>query len=219
MSKALNTRQLWRPFNDPVLDAQAAFRQIMRALAEPGNLTDLSGIYPGKDQLSSGMLNPLSAAFVVALTLLDQDTPVWLSPVMSQGELATNLRFHCDAPIVDAPKAASFAFLSLEELESLEPFNPGSETHPYQSGTLIVEVPGLASLPSQASSYGMILSGPGIADSRKIAIDSIKPQQIHLLQQNHERFPLGCDFLFTCGSALMAISRSTDLQAGEQGEN
>ena len=218
--KALDTTELWSPFQDPVLNAQSAFRLIMRALAEPGTLQDFSGIYPGAEgQSTLAASSEIPAAFTLALTLLDQDTAVWISPELQSSFLPANLRFYCGCALVEEPAQADFAFLRLAEWRSLEPFNPGSELHPHQSTTLILEVAGLGQGDIPGNAPALSLSGPGIPDTRRISIDRLTAQQLSLLQENHRRFPQGFELLLTCGSRMAAISRSTRIESDVIREN
>ena len=57
-------------FNHPVADAQRAFRRILKAMSEPGVMVSLPL------QQGWGALSP--AATALLLTLVDQESPVWL---------------------------------------------------------------------------------------------------------------------------------------------
>ena len=58
-------------FGDPVFNAQSVFRSVMDAMARPGTVSPVASL--------AGPPAPLSpTAAAIALTLCDQDTPVWL---------------------------------------------------------------------------------------------------------------------------------------------
>src|SRR5262245_53694134 len=93
-------------FTDPVLSAQSTFRAVMDACAHPGTTYALSQAVAPPPPLSPG-------AGAVALTLLDQDTPIWLDAALdAETEVAYWLRFHTRAPIVSASERAAFAIIS-----------------------------------------------------------------------------------------------------------
>lgn len=50
-----------------------------------------------------------SASACVLLTLIDQDTPLWISPQLNDAALCQNLRFHTGAVLTDDPSMVSFA--------------------------------------------------------------------------------------------------------------
>ena len=52
------------------------------------------------------------------------------------------------------------------------------------------------------------LHGPGIRDHVQTTLPDVPA-----LQANAALFPLGCDFYFTAGADLMALPRSTKLEA------
>jgi alpha-D-ribose 1-methylphosphonate 5-triphosphate synthase subunit PhnH len=122
-------------FADPVLDAQAAFRAVMGALARPGSVrtlpTDLSPPEP---------LTPELAA--VALTLTDGDAPLWLDgPLAAAPAVSAFLRFHTGASIAADGREAAFALVS--EPARLPPFDrfaPGLPEYPDRSTTLVLAV-------------------------------------------------------------------------------
>ncbi|ECC7018052.1 carbon-phosphorus lyase subunit PhnH, partial [Salmonella enterica] len=86
-------------FNLPVQDAQQSFRRLLKAMSEPG-------VMVGLHQLNHGW-QPLNLATTsVLLTLVDGDTPVWLSPAVNNDIARQNLRFHTNAPLVEQPQQA-----------------------------------------------------------------------------------------------------------------
>src|SRR5262245_23241584 len=140
-------------FADPVLSAQETFRAILNAMARPGSLQPLGvGLSPPPP------LNKGAAA--IALTLCDQDTPVWLDAELRASVSACEwLGFHCGCPLVDDPAAAAFAFAGrLAKVPAFETFNIGTVDYPDRSTTIVLQVDTL--WPEK----GLVLSGPGIRD-------------------------------------------------------
>ena len=175
-------------FKDAPRDASHAFRGLMTAMARPGTCVDVAGAVPPA---------PLSvAAGVVLLTLCDPDTPVYLAGAFDCDDVRTWLAFHTGAPISTAQTCA-FALGSWDDLNPLEAYPVGTAQYPDRSATLIVERQSL--VPS-----GVILTGPGI--ERQAALNLPDPAA---LAANHRLFPLGLDFIFTAGSQVAALPRST----------
>jgi alpha-D-ribose 1-methylphosphonate 5-triphosphate synthase subunit PhnH len=180
---------------DPVHHAQRCFRRVLEAMAHPGRICHVAGglaAPPPFDQ----------AAAAVLLTLCDVETPLFLSPEARPA--ASYLRFHCGAPIAASPGEARFALVAdAASLPPLDAFALGSDEYPDRSTTLVLQVRALA------DDNGAALRGPGIRDRARLAVGGIDARfwaQRAALQQ---LFPRGLDILFTAGSQLAALPRST----------
>ena len=80
------------------------------------------------------------------------------------------LRFHCGAPIVEAPSQAAFALAAdATSLPPLDSFALGSPEYPDRSTTLLIQVRGLG------EGRAVRLTGPGIEGSRRLAADGLAP--------------------------------------------
>ncbi len=174
-------------FRDGPIDAAHAFRAVMNAMARPGQIQSVAGVRPPA---------PLSvAAGVVVLTLCDPDTPIYLTPSYDTPAVRDWITFHTGAPLA-APGQAAFALGPWDELPIGE-FSIGTPEYPDRSATLIVEMPKLAN-------EGCVLTGPGIKDETFLGLPDPSAFQTNALI-----FPLGLDFLFTCGDRLAGLPRST----------
>lgn len=174
-------------FADAPIEAATAFRAIMQVMAQPGKIETLAGAAPPA---------PLSvAAGTVILTLCDPDTPVFLTPGHDTPQLRDWITFHTGAPFAAAPNAR-FALGTWAELAPCD-FAIGTSEYPDRSATLIVEVGHLA--PS-----GATLRGPGIKDTAQLSLPELKH-----FQDNNALFPLGHDYIFTTGTQIAALPRST----------
>lgn len=179
---------------DPPRQSAMAFRAIMDAMARPGRIEDLTGAEPPA---------PLSvAAGTVILTLCDPETPLYLAGAADCQDVRDWVTFHTGAPLVGAADCM-FAVGTWGELPSLDVFPVGTSEYPDRSATLIVEMPGLAAA-------GARLTGPGIATEAALNLPDIAP-----FQANARMFPLGLDFLFTHGSQVAALPRSTRVIVAE----
>ncbi|WP_316013627.1 phosphonate C-P lyase system protein PhnH [Roseobacter sp. HKCCA0434] len=172
-------------FGNPAHDGARAFRALLDAMARPGRIvTAQAAAAPG--------LSP--AAATVALTLCDPDTPVHLAGEAVRA--AEWIGFHCGAPRA-TQSACTFAFGAWDALTPLAPYPIGTSDYPDRSATLVVEVPTL-------SGEGPRLTGPGIDGETTLSLPDAGA-----LRANAAGFPLGLDFIFTCGDRLACLPRST----------
>jgi len=150
-------------FRDPVFDSQAAFRAILDAMAHPGSVREIAVALDPPPPL-------VPAAACVCLALLDVETPVWLQ--MRDDGVADFIRFHCGAPVVEAPSRARFALIhDVAAMPVLPAFDAGTDEYPDRSATLIVQVQDLA------EGEGISLTGPGIRSRARIAVGAA--QEFH----------------------------------------
>ncbi len=180
-------------FAEAPVEGARAFRAVMQALARPGRIERLAGARPPA---------PMSvAAGVVALTLCDPDTPVYLAGALDCAALRDWLAFHTGAP-VSGREAAVFAFGTWEALLPLEGYAVGTPDYPDRSATLVVET-------ERLEAAGARLEGPGIAGTAALSLP-----EVAAFRANAAHFPMGLDFLFCCGDRLAALPRSTRVEAG-----
>lgn len=187
-------------FDDPILDSQQLFRQLLNAFSNPGSILTLD-VSLHKQPLSN-------ACHVICLTLIDYETPLWLDDtVMSNGSLCNFFKFHCGSPLVTEPSEASFAMvMSPANLPPLSAFNQGVEAYPDRSTTLIVQVSSLE------SGSGWYLRGPGIRDHARLEVGGLPDRFLNDWQDNQEVFPMGVDLILTNGASFTALPRTTIIQ-------
>jgi len=174
-------------FTNAPVDASHAFRGIMTAMARPGTINTVIGAAPPA---------PLGiAAGTALLTLCDPDTALFLAPSVDTEGVRDWITFQTGAPFVSACDAM-FAVGTWAELP-LDEFAIGASEYPDRSATLIVELPVLAA-------EGTTLRGPGIKESAALSLP-----ETEAFQRNAKLFPLGLDFIFTCGDRLAALPRTT----------
>lgn len=184
-------------FADPVDAAQATFRAVLGAMAEPGRLFRVTvDLTPPR---------PLErAAAAVALSLLDGDTPLWLD--RASHAAAPSLRFHTGAPLVDAPERARFALITdAAALPSLAAFDAGTDEYPDRSASLIVAVAALG------TGEPFTLRGPGIAATRRLSVAGLPAGFRGEWRANHARFPRGIDVILTAGDLIACLPRSVQI--------
>lgn len=179
-------------FDTPATDAAHAFRAVMEAVARPGTILEISG---GQGPA------PLSpAAATVALTLLDDTTPVFLGAAHDTDDIRGWIAFHTGAPIVGRA-VAQYALGTWRDLAPPADFPLGTPEYPDRSVTLIVEM-------DRLENTGAVLHGPGIRDRARL---NLPDPEAHW--RNRALFPLGFDCCFTAGSRLAALPRSTHVVA------
>jgi alpha-D-ribose 1-methylphosphonate 5-triphosphate synthase subunit PhnH len=189
-------------FAEPVLAAQATFRVVMDAMARPGTIRRLAGV-PAPAPLS-----PSAAA--VALTLLDYETPFWLdAPLAQAGEVARFICFHTGARVTADPADAAFAFVATPAAAPpFASFAQGSLEYPDRSTTLVLQVAHLA------EGEGLVLRGPGIAETRRLAASPIPADFLDQLADNRARFPRGVDIVLAASDAVAGLPRSLHVTGG-----
>jgi alpha-D-ribose 1-methylphosphonate 5-triphosphate synthase subunit PhnH len=186
-------------FGDAALASQRVFRGALEALSRPGRIVQV----PSDAEPPAG-LQPAAAA--LALTLLDQDTRLWLDgPGAAQA--AAFLRFHTGCPITRNAGEADFVLLPALLLPPLETFACGSDEYPNRSATLLLQVDSLD------AGEGWRLSGPGIRGAARLRVGGLAAGFAAQWARNARRFPCGVDVFFACGERLCALPRTTRIEA------
>ena len=184
---------------DPVHDAQACFRAVMNAMARPGKRVAL----PQKPLAPPAPLT--TAAAMIALTLFDYDTPVWLDrPLKSEDAVQAFLKFHTGAPIVANPVDAAFALVSdPKHMIPLASFHQGTAEYPDRSTTVILSGQTFGKGPA------VTLEGPGIKEQQILTVKPLPPMFWQQVKANNVQFPRGVDLIFSGGTEIAALPRST----------
>jgi alpha-D-ribose 1-methylphosphonate 5-triphosphate synthase subunit PhnH len=188
-------------FAHQVFDAQASFRAIMSAMANPGRLEPLAIVPDAPKRLSPA----LAAA---ALTLIDQDTPVFLDRAFAaEREIAAAMSFLTGCRFTQRPEDAAFALIGdPEEMPDLAAFAQGTLEYPDRSTTLLLDL-------ERLDDEGPLrLSGPGILGTRSLAAARLPANLSEQLRANRERFPRGVDLLLCCGERFAGLPRSTRVE-------
>lgn len=191
-------------FATPVLDAQASFRAVMDAMAQPGTVQTLAAATRPPAPLSP-------AAAAVMLTLCDHDTPVWLDPALRACEAVVAwLGFHTGAPLAHTPADAHFAFVAEPAtLIALDNFAQGSQDYPDRSTTLVLQV---ESLDAGAE---LALEGPGIETTARLAPTPLLRHFAEQWRQNNARFPRGVDVILVAQDEVACLPRTTRIKTLE----
>jgi alpha-D-ribose 1-methylphosphonate 5-triphosphate synthase subunit PhnH len=185
-------------FADPVTDAQACFRSVLDAMARPGQVHAVHGLFAPP---------PLcNAAAAVLLTLADHETPLWLDPRAEPA--AAWLAFHTGASVGPAARAVlAFALLLPDlALPDLAGFPTGTDEMPETSATVILQVASLT------TGRRFILEGPGLREPAVLHADGLPADFAAIWQRNHALFPRGIDLVLCAGDRLAALPRSVNLK-------
>jgi alpha-D-ribose 1-methylphosphonate 5-triphosphate synthase subunit PhnH len=189
-------------FNDPQLDSQRVFRQVLQAMARPGHILPLDRLPEAPSPLGG-------AAAALALTLFDLDTPVWLSPELRDAA-SDYISFHTGAPLTTEIGAAAFVLVGDgKQLPDLSQVALGDAEYPERGATVIVQVERLRIASSRR------LRGPGILGHVDISVDGLADEFWPALQANRQRFPLGFDTLLVAGDMVLGLPRTVMLDPTE----
>jgi alpha-D-ribose 1-methylphosphonate 5-triphosphate synthase subunit PhnH len=185
-------------FTEPSDAAQRVFRGILDALSRPGQVVGL----PAPTRVPA----PLDgAAAAIGLSLLDGETRVFL-PVGCDAAAAW-LRFHTGCRLARNAAEADFVIVpSQTSCPDLETLRLGSDEAPHLSATLVVAATRLE------PGAGPRLTGPGIDGETRLEISGLEPSFLGRRAALACLFPRGIDVLFTCGTRIAALPRTTRLE-------
>jgi alpha-D-ribose 1-methylphosphonate 5-triphosphate synthase subunit PhnH len=182
-------------FADPVDEAQTTFRAVLDAMARPGKLLQVSPRLTAPPPLDL-------ATAAVLLTLVDNETPVWLDTTAMAAR--DWLAFHCGAVIIGTPEETRFAVaFTLPELAALP---AGTHEAPENSATLILQVAALGT----GARYR--LSGPGLREPTLLAATGLPVDFAAIWQRNHALYPRGVDIILCADTTLTALPRSVSIE-------
>lgn len=182
-------------FKDPQLDAQRVFRQLLQAMARPGQIVPIDRLPEGPKPLSGG-----TAA--LALTLFDLDTPIWLDAAL-RPTASDYLAFHTGAPVAAEIGDAAFVLVADgRRLPDLSKVALGDAEYPERAATIIIQVEALL------IGAGYRLRGPGILGHLDIRVDGLAPEFWSALRANRKRFPLGFDAMLVAGDMVLGLPRT-----------
>lgn len=206
--------QEFAQFDQPVNQSQLTFRALLKCMAEPGSVIDLSELAlpvnaePNETTEHSQLY---ATTWCIAQTLFDPDSSVFLAAPFDVESLRTTLRFQTDTHITSDTEQADFVIAQLEELKHLEQFKVGTAETPDQSTTLILQVEDFA------SANPMQLQGPGIKASARLPIKGLTSEMQQNLVQNHLLYPCGIDVIFCSPTQIAALPRSTQILTDREG--
>ncbi|HEY4193292.1 MAG TPA: phosphonate C-P lyase system protein PhnH [Mesorhizobium sp.] len=187
-------------FADTVMDAQAAFRAVMNAMANPATVVAVPA-----QATPPAPLTQLAGS--LACTLMDADTPVWLDGGLALHEAVRAwLGFHTGAPVAASPPDAIFALVAdPSNMPALADFAQGTQEYPDRSATLVL------ALESLDGGAPLTFRGPGIDGEATFAPLGLPGDFADQWALNAARFPCGVDLILICGDRLACLPRSSRL--------
>jgi len=191
-------------FENAPAQCASVFRAVLMAMARPGTLHEISyKIRP------PALLSPTTAA--VVLTLADQDTPLWLSPALTNRQVESYIKFHTGAPLVGEQSSSTFAVFKSTQRPELSTFSVGTAEYPDKSATLILQID------EKAAPTTVSMQGPGIEHDLTVSLPGLDQDFWHFVQTNHQLYPRGLDFLFCLSDGIIACPRTSKITIeGEQ---
>jgi alpha-D-ribose 1-methylphosphonate 5-triphosphate synthase subunit PhnH len=196
-------------FADPTRDAQRAFRSILAALALPTRPRPLPELAEPPAALGAGLA-------AVALTLLDEDSVVWLGGALGDdAETTAWLAFHTGARRADDPAAADFVITAPDALPPLESLALGTDEAPHLSATVMLDVRGAADGTARFTALTFEAQGPGIDGTAALAAPWAGDGFAAAWRNNNDQFPRGVDLLLVDADTVTGLPRTTRLTAAE----
>lgn len=194
-------------FADPTRDSQRAFRAILDALARPGRAYPVAG--PAEPP---AVLGPGLAA--VALTLLDEDSVVWLGGALgSDAETAAWLAFHTGARRTGDPAAADFVIAAPDVLPPLASLALGTDEAPHLSATVVLDIRDSAN--PGAGPVRFAAQGPGIDGTAALPAPWAYDGFADAWQHNTALFPRGVDLLLVDSGTVTGLPRTIRLAVAD----
>ena len=190
-------------FTDPAGEAQSVFRAVMDAMARPGHREALDGALTPPRRCRRG-------AGAIALTLLDFESPVWLDePFAASPDVTEWLRFHTGAPHHPRPGAGGVRIYCRTARTRRTSIASRSA-----APNIRIAPRRWCSRSTACPARPMRLTGPGIAGARAFSSSPLPGRFRRKYRKNHALFPRGVDLLFVTADAVVALPRSTRVDAG-----
>jgi len=187
-------------FAAPVFDSQSSFRALLDAMSYPARIHALDIAIDAPPPLGP-------ATTLLALTLFDFDTVVWLDGAAAAAEVPDYLKFHCGCPITAQPVEAQFGLVAdPAAMPVLDSFAIGEDRYPDRSATIIIQVPSLTDGPETT------WTGPGIRSPFKVRIAGLPEGFWAQWAGNAELYPLGVDLVFVCGHEIVGLPRGVTVE-------
>ncbi len=195
----IQTQQVKPGLSHPVSDSQGIFRQLLKAMSEPGSIHNINYACTAPDVMNQ-------ASYSIALTLLDQTTSVALTQKLQTADVISSILFHNSVEWIEDLSQADFIFCNEDECPQLSDLKTGSEAYPDQSATLIIQCE------SFSSGTSVELTGPGIQHHRNIQCSAFNTALVKNRKSMDELFPLGIDIIFTCFNEFFCLPRTTRIK-------
>jgi len=196
---AYRTESYTGGFANPVFEAQSTFKTLMDCMARPGTIETVDAPSAPPSPMGAG-------AGAVALTLCDHDTPVYLSPALTEAGVQGWLAFQTGSLLIENRGEAAFAFFEKgAALPALSTLSMGTQEYPDRSTTIVAELSDLRGGPL------LMLSGPGIDGETTIAPRGLPPHFEDMWRENVVLYPRGVDLVLVSGPNILCLPRTTKI--------
>lgn len=178
---------------DPVADTRGTFRAVLMAMSRPGTV-------------QRAPTGPADRAAVA--TLVDHEVGFYTEDeaieeaLRAEGRLdrrpfeeaeVVHVNGSTDGRVVDARR--------------------GTLKEPARGATLVYRVGGvIEGTPAGNGTTGIRLSGPGVPDTRTLAVTGLPGDEAEAIAEAQSSYPRGVDVVLTAGDRVAAIPRSADLE-------
>ncbi|SIS00480.1 phosphonate C-P lyase system protein PhnH [Williamsia sterculiae] len=188
-------------FADPTRDAQQVFRAVLDAMAHPARPYPVSAHTLAPEPLGDTM-------GAVALTLLDEETRVWLGgPLAGEPAVAAWLAFHTGARRRDDPDEGAFVLTTPAGIPDLDALAQGTEEAPHTSATVVLDVRGCT------GAVRLRATGPGIDGAVEMDAPWADDTLVGRWRANTHLFPRGVDIVVVDDGGVLGLPRTTTLTA------
>jgi alpha-D-ribose 1-methylphosphonate 5-triphosphate synthase subunit PhnH len=196
-------------FPDATRGAQAAFRALLDALAHPTRIHPLAGPAEAPAGLGPGL-------GAVALTVLDEESTLWLDPRRAADAEATSwLTFHTGVRIVADAGDAAFVLADPASLPPIADLAAGTDEEPHRSATVLLDVRDVLDVRDAAGPLRIRAEGPGIDGHADAPAPWADAAFLDAWRANGARFPRGVDLLLVDAGCVAGLPRTTRLRAAD----
>jgi alpha-D-ribose 1-methylphosphonate 5-triphosphate synthase subunit PhnH len=208
---------------DRVHDTQFIYRQLLDAMAKPGQI---SSIAAASDKLESSLTAMQAVITCFALTLLDGEVSFAIQ-MDNKKDLETHIRKQTFSH-VEAASEADYVFASGNSGDDsiralLSEVKTGTLIRPEGGATLFIYVEGLtgeldmdagAEASAKQTTQGCwTLTGPGIQTTCTLAVQGLSKAWIEERAKVNAEYPVGVDIvLFTENGLITALPRTTTMR-------
>jgi alpha-D-ribose 1-methylphosphonate 5-triphosphate synthase subunit PhnH len=177
---------------DPVADTQQCFRTLVAAMSRPGTVHE----------------TPTSPAdHAVLATLVDHEVSCYTTDETIRTALANEGRL-TEASMT----AADIVHATTPTDGAVETLRSGSLTEPSEGATIVYRVTELIPESANSSATTLSLSGPGIKDTRTLAVEGLPASEATSISRAQSEYPQGVDVIVATETALAALPRSVELE-------
>ena len=188
---------------DHTFQAQEHFRQILSAMARPGEMPILtSDIAPIED------FNKASA--IIGLSLLNHDVSFWVGGVP---QIQQYFMLNTGSQPTSAAQA-DFLFLKGHQAagKHIQVARIGEPEYPETGAFIIIDSTHISDTPIE-NSIELLLQGPGVKGQRKAYVEGVHATVLDQLLQKNEEYPLGVDTIFTDRNGkVLCLPRTNQFQ-------